>query len=122
MVSERDKAKLDIADREGEDPELDAVLSGASKLNLETLRETNRHKEEMRSKDLGKIGGWLGGREMLPFLLAALILVSGVLLALVSMIMAAVFPERAPFWGEQIVRGFAFAGAAGAFLAGRSGR
>lgn len=123
MASEREAAKRAITTaREGQDPDLTNALSAAHTLQLELQKENNRHVEEMRAKDLGQIGKWIGGKENAPFVVAIGLLVCGMLIAVGSLIAAANFKDQQEFWSKQAERGFALAAAAGAFLAGKGSK
>jgi hypothetical protein len=53
MASERDSAKHAIKKTDSTDPELNAALAEGTALQHLLIVETNRHKEAMRSTELG---------------------------------------------------------------------
>lgn len=119
MASQREEAKRAITVRSGDDPELAGALLSAHNLQLEIQRENNRHLEDMRSKELGYLGRWIGGKDNAPFAVALGLLICGVLIAVCSLIAAAALPEQQEFWAKQAERGFGLAIASGAFIAGK---
>lgn len=122
MASEREAAKKAITGRESDDPELNVVLTGAHRLQIELVKETNRHNEVMRQKDLGAFGRLIGGEATAPFTVALIVVIFGVLAAVGCWIAAWQVPENAEFWAKQAERGIAVASASLAFIFGRGSR
>lgn len=122
MASEREDAKRAIMERGEADPELDQLLSGAHRLQLDLAKETNRHNETMRAKELGVFGKLVGGETTAPFTVALLVVVLGFAGAAACWVAAWNAPTSAEFWAKQAERGIAVATAALAFIFGRGSK
>jgi len=122
MASEREDAKKAIIARERDDPELADVLTGGHRFQLELARETNRHQEAMRAKDLGSFGWLMGGENTAPFTVALVVVMFGIVAAIGCWVAAWNAPTSAEFWAKQAERGIAVSSAALAFIFGRGSK
>jgi hypothetical protein len=124
MASERDTAKKAIKDTEATEPEFTAALAQGQEQQHRITTENNRHKEFMRTTDLGWFGRAFGGEVNAPFAIAALVVICGVLGAFLAGYMASKSqrPDAADYWSKQVERSAALAMTSLSFIFGRSGR
>lgn len=122
MESDREKAKSAIVAREKDDPELGAALHEGKNLQLEILKETNRHDEAMRGHELGFFGRILGGESTAPTVIAALVVLLGFVTFVACLYAASQYPDHADFWAKQGERGLGVGAAALAYLFGRGSK
>lgn len=120
MASEREQAKQSASDPEPNDPDLGETLGAANRFNIELIRETNRHREQMAHGERGWLGWLVGGPTSAPTIIAFLAASAGLLIAVWCLSNAAAQGADAEFWSKQAERGFAFAGTAVGFIFGRS--
>ena len=124
MASERDKAKKAITKTDSTDPELNAALAEGTELQHLLMVESNRHKEAMRSVELGLIGRVVGGEANAPVAVATMVVVAGIVGAALSVWMAAQSqrPDSSEYWSKMIERSSALTITGLSFIFGRSGR
>jgi hypothetical protein len=124
MASERDKAKSAIKKTDSTDPELAAALAEGTELQHLLMVETNRHKEAMRSVELGWIGRVVGGETNAPIAVATLVVVAGLAGVFLSVWMASQSPrtDSSEYWSKMIERFLALTVSGLSFIFGRSGR
>lgn len=120
MASEREQAKRSASDPEPSDPDLGEALGAANQFNIELIRETNRHREQMSHGERGWLGWLVGGPTSAPTIIAFIIASAGLLIAIWCLKQAATQVTEAEFWAKQAERGFALAGTAVGFIFGRS--
>jgi hypothetical protein len=118
----RSTAKEGISEREKSDPELDAALKDGTRLQLELLKESNRHDEENSRTQLGLIGGAFGGERNAPAAIALIAMLFGLIGWIGALVLAAVYPEAAEFWAKNGERALSFAATALAFIFGRGSK
>jgi hypothetical protein len=124
MASERDKAKSAIKNTDSADPELNAALAEGTELQHRLMVESNRHKEAMRSVELGLIGRLVGGEANAPIAVATIVVVAGIAGACLSVWMASQSqrPDSSEYWSKMIERFLALTISGLSFIFGRSGR
>jgi len=124
MASERDRAKNAIKRTDSTDPELNAALAEGTELQHLLMIEVNRHKETMRSVELGWIGRVLGGEANAPIAVATIVVVAGIVGASLSVWMASqsLRPESSEYWSKMVERFLALTISGLSFIFGRSGR
>lgn len=122
MASDREKAKNAITVREADDPELGAALHEGQNFQLEVLRETNRHNEVMRGRELGFFGKILGGESTALTVIATFVVILGFATFAACLYVASSDPERAEFWSKQGERGLGVGSAALAYLFGKNAK
>jgi hypothetical protein len=124
MASEpsRGTAKQAMHDREHSDPELDETLAAGTRLQLDLVKENNRHAEANASRELGFLGKAFGGEKSAPTFVALVAVIAGVVGYGTAMWLASQDAASAEFWGTQMERALAFASAALAFIFGRGSK
>ncbi|MGA2850835.1 MAG: hypothetical protein ABSE46_17690 [Terracidiphilus sp.] len=124
MASERDKAKSAITRTDSTDPELAAALAEGKQEQYRITVENNRHKEAIQAGELGRMGQWLGGEKMAPIVIAAIVVVAGLLGAFLSGYMASTSqrPDAADYWYRMVQTSLALSASALSFIFGRTGR
>jgi hypothetical protein len=124
MASERDRAKNAIKRTDSTDPELNAALAEGTELQHLLMMEVNRHKETMRSVELGWIGRVVGGEANAPVAVATIVVVAGIAGASLSVWMASqsLRPESSEYWSKMVERFLALTISGLSFIFGRSGR
>jgi len=86
--------------------------------------EANRHKEAMRSVELGLIGRVVGGEANAPIAVATIVVVAGIVGASLSVWMAYQSQrfDSSDYWSKMIERFLALTISGLSFIFGRSGR
>lgn len=86
--------------------------------------EANRHKEAMRSVELGWIGIVVGGEANAPIAVATIVVAAGIAGACISVWMASQSqrPDSSEYWSKMIERFMALTISGLSFIFGRSGR
>lgn len=69
-MADRESAKAGIVNKDEDDPSLERAFSKARSLEHELAG--HRHDQAMRDKELGRIGGWIGGERNAPLTVAAI--------------------------------------------------
>jgi hypothetical protein len=119
MASDRTDAKRAIVEAEQDDPRHDAVIGQAQNLQLDLLREKNRHAEQMRRTELGWFGRTFGGEKSAPSFIALFAMCVGFVLAGFCYYQTSVaVAEQVQFWSSHAERSLAFSGAALGFIFG----
>lgn len=122
MASEREKAKGAIRERKPDDPGLAEKFNEAQTLQHKVAlnQEEHRHKEEMRSKELGWVGRIVGGEATASLTVAFIVVCFGLVTSAGCLAFAVYFPNTAEFWAKQSERSVALALAALSFIFGKS--
>lgn len=115
MALNRKQAKDAIKEKQPDDPELDAAIGEAQRLQLDLVKENNRHREKMA----GWLGIVFGGEASAPFHIALVFAVVCLLGFGFCLYMASKGAAQAEFWAKQAERALAAASAALAYIFGR---
>lgn len=127
MAIDREQAKAGITSKQGQDSELNQVLSESKKLELELAKENNSHNRAL-ARDKQGLLGWIFGDASASSSAALIVILCGLALAAFSFfkvqglggLSEANAPETIDFWERQIERSFALVIAALAYVFGRS--
>ena len=121
-MTDRNSAKSGIQTTEQSEPELQNVLTEGLRLQLELLKEKNRHKEALQKNELGHIGQWLGGESSQSTTLATIVVGLGVVGVIAGIVMSARHPTSQDFWSKQMGYSYTAIGSALSFVFGRSSK
>jgi hypothetical protein len=135
MASERSRIKNSVivdSTESGEPPLLQNAISTGQSLQHELAKEANRSKEALRTMELaakasdqkaelGKIGQYLGGKEMAPLGIALIALLAGLGAMFICYHYAAYSPNSQS-WLREADGALAFSYGALSFIFGRASR
>ena len=116
----RSNAKEGITKTEDEEPELQNAITVGHQLQLDLLREKNRHRETIQKQELGWIGRFFGGENTASLGLAFAAVFLGFLGVVLGYVMAALQPISQAFGGKEIGFAYTLISSALSFVFGRS--
>lgn len=76
--------------------------AGTKAFELQETEAKRRHKREMREKELGWLGRFLGGERSAPLTLAFLAIVAGIVCLILALILEACCPADSSVWDRAI--------------------
>lgn len=76
--------------------------SAAKAFELQSREAKRRHKREMRAKELGWLGRFLGGERSAPLTLAFLAIVAGIVCVILALVLEAFCPADSSVWNKAI--------------------
>ncbi len=119
-MNSRQLAKQGITGSEDQEPEVQNAITVGHQLQLDLLREKNRHKEALQAAELGRIGRLVGAESAASITLASAVVALGFIGVITGYIIAAVRPGSQEFWGKEIGWSYGAISSAMAFVFGRS--
>ncbi|MFT8731648.1 MAG: hypothetical protein ABF752_07245 [Acetobacter fabarum] len=102
------------------EPALTATMQDArQRLEMEKEKEKNSHARDMRDKELGWCGKFLGSERSAPMTIAALSAGIGFIVLVFSILFEAICPKDAEIWKETISGGLTIISTSVAYVFGR---